>query len=196
MSETLHFYLHDHGPVLANRRRGREVAERLRDLSERHQDLILDFEDVEAVTPPFIQELLGAIQSVADREDGRLVLATNMNEDVVETFALVLERRKQTLAYRRGDSVELLNKLAPHLVEILREAQHLRRFTVTDLAEKLEVKLNTLHGRLKPLLESGAIARERDAEAQRGIRHRYRVVSTDEPSDDRADDPVHDAIGA
>jgi DNA-binding transcriptional ArsR family regulator len=191
MSETLHFYLHDHGPVLANRGRGREVAERLRVLSEERHDLILDFEGVEAVTPPFIQELLGAIQFVGARQGGRLVLATNMNEDVAETFVLVLERRKQTLAYRRGDTVELLNELAPHLAEILREAQRLRRFTVTELAEQLDVKPNTLHGRLRPLLESGAIARERDADAQRGIRHRYRVVSTDEPSEDEADRPAH-----
>ena len=196
MAETLHFYLRDYGPVLANRRRGREVAERLRDLSDEHHDLIVDFDDVEAVTPPFIQELLGAIQSVADREDGRLVLATNMNEDVAETFALVLERRKQTLAYRRGDTVELLNELAPHLVEILREAQQLRRFTVTELAEKLEVKPNTLHGRLKPLLESGAMARERDVEAQRGIRHRYRVVTADEPNDASAGVESHHVVRA
>ena len=194
MSETLHFYLCDYGPVLANRRRGRQVAERLRELSDQHHDVILDFRDVEAVTPPFIQELLGAVQSVANGRDASLVLATNMNEDIAETMALVLERRKQTLAYQRGDTVELLNEQAPHLAEILREAQQLQRFTVTELAERLKIKPNTLHGRLKRLLESGAVARERDMDAQRGIRHRYRVAKANEPSNAPAGADSHSVV--
>jgi DNA-binding transcriptional ArsR family regulator len=182
MAETLHFYLRDHGPVLANRRRGREVADTLRDLSDDRGDVILDFDDVDVVTPPFVQELLDAVLSVI-RNDGRLVVTANMNEDVAETLAMVLERRKATLAYNSGNQVQLLNELAPHLGELLREAQRLRRpFTVTELAEKIGVPPNTLHGRLKPLLESGAAARERDAEAPRGVRHRYRVVSGREPA--------------
>lgn len=182
MAETLHFHLRDHGPVLVNRRRGREVADRLRDLSEDRGDVILDFDDVDAVTPPFVQELLDAVQSVV-RGDGRLVVAANMNDDVAETLSLVLERRKATLAYHRRDQVELMNEVAPHLGQLLREAQRLRRpFTVTELAERIGVAPNTLHGRLKPLLESGAAARERDVDAPRGIRHRYRVVSKREPA--------------
>ena len=135
------------------------------------------------------------VQSVAGGKDDRLVLATNMNEDVAETLTLVLERRRQSLAYQCGDIVELLNELAPHLVETLREAQRLQRFTVTELAEKLKLKPNTLHGRLKRLLESGAIARERDTDAHRGIRHRYRVVTVDEPSDASADAESHRVVG-
>jgi DNA-binding MarR family transcriptional regulator len=185
MTDTLHFYLRNHGPVLANRRRGREVAERLRELAANRRDVILDFEDVDAVTPPFIQELLDAVQSLI-RADGRLVIAANMNEDAAETFTMVLERRKATLAYRQGDDVELLNEVAPHLGELLREAQELQKgFTVTELAEKLGIAPNTLHGRLRPLLESGAAARERDRGAERGVRHRYRVVSSDEPTAER-----------
>lgn len=182
MGETLHFYLRDHGAVLANRRRGREVAGHLRELAESRQDMVLDFEEVDAVTPPFVQELLDAVQS-AVRDDGRLVVAANMNEDVEETLAWVLERRKATLAHRRGKQVELLNEVAPHLGELLREAQALRRpFTVAELADQLGIGENTLNGRLKPLLEFGAAARERDAGAPRGIRYVYRVASTREPT--------------
>lgn len=144
--------------------------------------MILDFEDVEAVTPPFVQELFATLHAIL-QHDGRLVVLAQMNEDVAETIGLVLEKRKQTLAYRTGDKVELLNELAPHLGEVLREAQSLKKpFTVTELAERLGVATNTLHGRLKPLLESGAVARERDETAERGVRHRYRVVGKDAPA--------------
>lgn len=182
MGETLHFYLRDHGVVLANRRRGREVAGHLRELAESRQDIVLDFDEVDAVTPPFVQELLDAVQS-AVRDDGRLVVAANMNDDVEETLSFVLERRKATLAHRRGEEVELINEVAPHLGDLLREAQGLRRpFTVSELAEQLGVPENTLNGRLKPLLAFGAAARERDADAPRGIRYLYRVASTREPA--------------
>ena len=194
MDETVCFCLCDFGPVLATRRRGRQAAERFRELSDQHHDLILDFRDVEAVTPPFAEELLVAVHSVADGKEGRLVVATNMNEDVAETLTLVLERRKQTLAYRHGDTVELLNELAPHLTEILREAQRLRHFTVTELAERLKIEPNTLHGRLRRLLESGVVARERDADARRGIRHRYRVAMVNKPGGVSADAEQHRVV--
>lgn len=182
MTEVLHFYLRDRGSVLASRRRGREAAEQLRELSEQQpSDLILDFKDVEAVTPPFLQELLDAVQSTISRGDhGRLVVVANLNDDVAETLALVLERRKQTLAFRRGNSVELL-KPDNHLVETLREAQSLKRFTAGDLAERLEINTTAAHQRLQPLLAAGVVARDFGAPAK-GRRSRvFRAVSRDAP---------------
>jgi DNA-binding MarR family transcriptional regulator len=188
--DVLHYHLRDLGTVLANRRRGREAADRLRDLAQGGQDIVLDFEGVEAVTPPFVQELLDAMQAVlaGDRDSGRLAIVANPNEDVIETFSLVLERRKKTLAYRIGDRTELLYETAPHLLELLREAQKLRTFTASDLADRLDVRPNTVHQRLKPLLESGAIGRERDREAKRGVRHVYRAVGPDQPPPEAAAD--------
>jgi len=181
MTEVLHFYLRDRGPVLASRRRGREAAQHLRELSEEPSDLILDFKDVEAVTPPFLQELLDAVQSTINPGDrGRLVVAANLNDDVAETLALVLERRKQTLAFRRGTNVELL-KPDQHLVETLREAQSLKHFTAGDLAERLEINTTAAHQRLQPLLAAGVVARDFGA-AAKGRRSRvFRAVSRDMP---------------
>lgn len=182
MTDNLHFRLCDHGAVLASRRRGREVAEHLRELADDQVDVILDFDGVEASTPPFLQELLDAVQGVIGRDPdwGRLVVAANLNEDIAETLALVLERRKTTLAYRVGDQVELL-KAAPHLAETLREAQKLRSFTVNDLAEQLDLKPTAVHQRLRALLASGAVARE-DGEAHHGRGHRYRAATSEAPA--------------
>ena len=93
MPETLHFYLRDHGPCAGQSQawaRGRRPAP---ELFDDRGDVILDFDDVDAVTPPFVQELLDAVQSVV-RDDGSAVVTANMNEDVAETLAMVLERRK------------------------------------------------------------------------------------------------------
>lgn len=177
MGENLHFRLRDHGAVLASRRRGRDVAQHLRELGGEPSDVILDFQGVEASTPPFLQELLDAVQAIIGRDPdwGRLVIAANLNDDIAETLALVLERRKATLAYRVGDQVELL-QAAPHLAETLREAQKLKSFTVNDLAEQLDLKPTAVHQRLKALLASGAVARE-DGEARHGRGHRFRAVT-------------------
>lgn len=182
MVQNLHFRLGDHGVVLASRRRGRDVAEHLRELGDEPTDIILDFQGVEASTPPFLQELLDAVQAIIGRDPdwGRLVIAANLNEDIAETLALVLERRKATLAYRVGDQVELL-KAAPHLAETLREAQKLKSFTVNDLAEQLDLKPTAVHQRLRALLASGAVARE-EGDAHHGRSHRYRAVTNDAPA--------------
>lgn len=193
MSETsLYFFLRDEGEVLASRRRGREAAARLRDCAGEDRDIILDFADVVAITPPFAQELLDAVQATLSNQGpdaGRLVVIVNANEDVLETLALVLDRRKGTMAFRAGDRVELLNATAPHLLELLEQAQKLKRFTAGELAEKLAVAPNTVHGRLKPLLASGVVGRQRDPEAERGVRHIYRVVTAEQPAPEPARAP-------
>jgi predicted transcriptional regulator len=198
MSATaLYFYLRDDGAVLASRRRGRMTSDRLRAIAAEHQDIVLDFAGVEALTPPFAQELFDAIHTIIGPglDSGRLVVIVNANEDVLDTLKLVLESRSGTMAFRVGDQVELLSDSAPHLIELLEQAQKLRRFTAAELADSLDVALNTVHGRLKPLLESGVVGRERDPEASRGVRHVYRVVTVDDPAPEPAT-PARDVIEA
>jgi DNA-binding MarR family transcriptional regulator len=198
MSEaSLYFHLRDDGTVLANRRRGRAAAARLRANAGDGQDIILDFADVEAITPPFVQELLDAVHAIlgGGPDSGRLIVIVNASEDVLETLGLVLERRKSTLAFRDGERVELLSAHGPHLLEVLEKAQKLRRFTAAELAQTMSLEVNTLHGRLKPLLESGVIGRQRDPEASRGVRHIYRVVTGDEPAVE-PETPAREAVKA
>lgn len=104
-----------------------------------------------------------------------LVVATHMVEDVTDSFAYILERHRHSLAYIRDDDVDLLNA-PPHLVETLRAAVELGgEFTVPELADALSVKTNAVNQRLASLLDAGAVARERDLQAERGVRYRYRT---------------------
>lgn len=174
-----HFHLADYGPVLGTRQRGGEVAAHLRSLAGGDdRDAVLDFAAVEVLSPIFAQELLAAVTDLLARSQGRrLVIASNLNEDVGDALLLVLERRGGTLAYQRGDEVELLAD-RPHLQETLREAQRLGEFTVQRLSESLGVKNAAVSQRLKALQAAGAVARERDPSAAHGTRHLYRAATT------------------
>lgn len=173
----LHVYLRDEGPLLATRDRGRELADRLRILTEEPGDIILDFEGVEAATPPFLQEVIDALHDVIYRasDTGRIVFAANLNDDLAETMAFVLNRRKTALLYRSGKMLELLGESA-HLAETLAQAQKLKSFTAPELAERLDIRPSTANKRLEKLLEAGAVRRERDSSAPRGIRHIYHAA--------------------
>jgi DNA-binding MarR family transcriptional regulator len=165
--------------VLLSRSEGRHVASKLRRRVVEPHPLVLDFGGIKAATPSFLDEVCGEIDLLLRRyrDDGMLVVATHMVDDVTESFIYVLERHRHSLAYFRGDHIDLLNA-PPHLVETLRVAVELGgEFTVPELAEALSVKTNAVNQRLASLLEAGAVARERDLRAERGVRYRYRTPS-------------------
>jgi hypothetical protein len=177
---TIHFYLADHGAVLATRPRGKEAGDHLRTLASEPGDLILDFKDVEVASAPFLQELVNGVQSViaAASESGRIVLIANMNEDVAETLAYVVARKKLMLPYRQGDQVELL-EANQQFADTLREAQRLRSFTAPQLADRLHIKPDAATQRLRKLLGTGSVVREPDATAKQGVRHLYRAATAE-----------------
>jgi DNA-binding MarR family transcriptional regulator len=165
--------------LLLSRKDGRRVASKLRRLVVEPRPLVLDFSGITAATPSYLDELCTEIDIVLrrHRDDGMLVVATHLKDDVTESFLYILERHRHSLAYFRGDQIDLLNA-PPHLVETLRAAAELGgEFTVPELAEALSVKTNAVNQRLANLLEAGAVARERDLHAERGVRYRYRIPS-------------------
>lgn len=179
-TRTIHFYLVDHGAVLSTRPRGRETADHLRTLASEPGDLILDFRDVEVASAPFLQELVNGVQSViaAESDRGRIVLIANMNDDVAETLAYVVARKKFMLPYRQGDQVELL-EANQQFADTLREAQRLRSFTAPQLADRLHIKPDAATQRLRKLLATGSVVREPDATAKQGLRHVYRAATAE-----------------
>lgn len=164
--------------LLLNRADGREVAAKLRRRVEEPKPLILDFSGIDAATPSFLDEICSEIDLTLRRyrDDGMLVVATHLREEVGESFLYVLKRHRHSLAYTRGDEIDLMNA-PPHLVETLKAAERLGgEFTVSQLAEELgDLKTSAVNQRLASLLEAGAVARERDDSAERGVRYRYKA---------------------
>jgi DNA-binding MarR family transcriptional regulator len=165
------------GSALLTRSEGHKVAAKVRQRLLEPVNLVLDFSGVQSATPSFLDEICNEIDVGLrrHRDDGTVVVATHMDSEVVESFEYVLKRHRHSLAYTlmKSQEIELLN--APrHLVETLEAAIALGgEFTVPDLADKLELPTNTVNQRLNDLLESGAVGRERDHGAERGMRYRY-----------------------
>jgi DNA-binding transcriptional ArsR family regulator len=173
------FRLRDVSDLLLTRADGRTTASKLRKRMLTPADFVLDFSGVKAATPSFLDEICSEIDVGLrrHRDDGVVVFATHMRDEVVESFLFVLERHRHSLAYLTGDDIDLLNG-PPHLVDTLRAAVDLGgEFTVTELAERLDLQQSTVNERLADLLESGAVGRERDRQAERGRRYRYRTPS-------------------
>ena len=176
---TLKYALADHGRILATRDAGREAAARLAELSTEKDAVLLSFENVVAVAPPFLNEVFRVIYGGLGLDrDGRTVAVTALDEDVRETLQLVLDHYKLSIAELRDDGqLELLTSV-PHLAETLAAAQELgEHFTAPELAERLEQKVPNINQRLTQLLHAGAIAREPDPTVSRGRRYRYRTAA-------------------
>ncbi len=179
--KPVHFVLADHGRVLATRNVGRKVAAHLRELIESQPSIVLNFLDVEAVTPPFLDEILRVVRAeFAVERDGRVIVVTNLDDDVRETLQLLLDRHRLSLAELRGGRVELLTSV-PYLAETLQAAQDLgtEYFTAPQLAQRLALKLPNTNQRLGQLVQAGAVARQRDPDAERGKRYRYSTPQAD-----------------
>lgn len=79
-----------------------------------------------------------------------------------------------------SDQLELLGG-PEHLRQTLAKAAEFGRpFAAPELAEQLELKLPNLNARLTALVEAGALRRERDQHASRGIKFRYCAPSADD----------------
>lgn len=84
-ASVLVFYLRDHGIVLATRARGRAVVEHLAALAAENPGMIeVNFEGVEAVSPPFMQEVVREVRKLEDR-----AIYSCLNEDVHATLTFV-----------------------------------------------------------------------------------------------------------
>ena len=168
------YALIQHGGVLGTRELGRSVGRELRDALAAAPGLVLSFDEVEVASPPFLDEVLSSIHaSLYGGEANKLLVIVGLNEDVKESFQLVLEHRKLALATLQDNQIELLGG-SRQLRETLKEAQAMGQFSAPELAERLEIKLPAMHQRLQALLETGAVARSRESAAERG-RHAYRA---------------------
>jgi hypothetical protein len=173
--KPVHFALRDYGRVLSTRETGHEVGQHVRQLLEPRVSVVLDFKDVEAITPPFFDELLGSVRlALKGDQESRGLVVSGLNSDVRETVEFVLERNKMALAELRNGKIDLLTAV-PHLAETLGVALKLGEFTAPQLAKELDLKAGNANQRLTALVEAGAIAREPDRGADRGRRFLYRV---------------------
>jgi beta-phosphoglucomutase-like phosphatase (HAD superfamily) len=163
--------------VLATRRAARGVVERLSEIWNEPAAVLLDFDGVEAVTSPFLDEVLKAIHAELAHGESSLVAAGGMNDDAYETLKMVLERNSRALTYREDDHYDLVTSVL-HLAETYDVAKGFQReFTTPELAAALQLSVTGTNQRLKQLNAAGAVGRVRDPDAEHGKRYLYFAMS-------------------
>lgn len=166
---------------LATRERGRRVRE---DIEKKiasvtpGETLVMDFSNVEGITVSFGDECIAKLilaRASGDFVDRGLVVE-DANEDVRETIETVLARRKvAVIGIAATGEAEVLGE-AGLLPETLKAVVQLRSFKATELAERLGITPQAANNRLKMLVASGAVARERAVPEGGGKEFTYKVT--------------------
>lgn len=166
---------------LATRERGRQVRE---DIEAQFvalpagDALVLDFSGVDGITVSFADESVARIvlaRASGDFADRGLVI-DGANEDVRETLETVLARRKvAAVTLSAGGDPEVLGEVG-WLPETLKAALDLEAFRAADLAERLGITPQAANNRLRMLVASGAVARERIVPEGGGKEFGYRTA--------------------
>jgi hypothetical protein len=169
------------GKFLATRERGRQVREdveiRLAQVPA-GESLVLDFTGVEGITVSFGDESVARLvlaRASGDFADRGLVIVGD-NQDVRETLETVLARRKvAAFAIDSDRKPQILGEVG-WLPQTLRVALELHSFRATDLAERLHITPQAANNRLRMLVASGAVARERVVPEGGGKEFGYRTA--------------------
>jgi hypothetical protein len=133
------------------------------------QPVFLDFSEVRAVSVPFVDAAIGRLLSgrVAGYYESHPIVVYGANVDVLETIDAML-RLHHLYALALGAQVGAVLLGADEvLATTLEEAVHLRSFNVHQLAERLDLTPQAANNRLRLLLRSGAVQRQR-AKPERG----------------------------
>ncbi|WP_249010496.1 hypothetical protein [Conexibacter sp. DBS9H8] len=142
------------------------------------QPVFLDFSDVLAVSVPFVDASLGRLLSgrVAGYYETHPIAVFGASNDVRQTIDAAL-RLHHLYALALGSPGPELLGADEVLATTMQEAVRLVNFNVHQLAESLDLSPQAANNRLRLLLRSGALQRDRaKPERGRGGREfRYRV---------------------
>jgi hypothetical protein len=146
------------------------------------QPVVLDFTDVRAVSVPFIDASLGRLLSgrAAGYYETHSMVIYGGTVDVRQTIDAALRLHHLYALALGGPLGAQLLGADELLATTLREAVRLRSFNVHELAQQLDLTPQAANNRLRLLLRSGAVQRER-AKPERGHggrEFRYRIPAS------------------
>lgn len=168
------------GQFLATRERGRNVRADIEVVLSKvsvGEALVLNFVGVDGMTVSFGDECVAKL--ILARASGyfadRGIAISGANEDVRETLEAVLSRMKCSAVLITDGGAEILgqNEL---LSKTLDAALKLERFSAVDIADALGITAQAANNRLKELVSTGAVVRERVVPDGGGKEFSYSVV--------------------
>lgn len=130
--------------------------------------LILDFQDVDAMTISYADEFLAKFLATFDGgENDIAVVVQNLNAENVEAVHIALDRRNTDVVMSSADGgLTLLGD--QRLGETFEAANTLGSFKAVELAKLLKISPQNANNRLKPLVEMGALRKSRVTGSTRG----------------------------
>ncbi|HUC36469.1 MAG TPA: DUF4325 domain-containing protein [Acidimicrobiales bacterium] len=154
-----------------------EIEQQLAQLAA-GENLAISFEGVEGITVSFGDECVAKliVARLAGDFDDRGLVIEEMNIDVRETLEAVLSRRKIAAAVLNSKGAPEILGEPKWMQETLAAALDLRSFRASDLADRLHITPQAANNRLKSLVGSGAVARERIVPEGGGKEFSYEVV--------------------
>lgn len=140
------------------------------------EPIVLDFDGVAAISVTFADECVGRLLSsrLAGYDEDHPILALNANEGVRDTLDAALRARRLALLSFGDHGPELLGG-DEVLLDTLMEAVRLQRFTVGEIAQRLQLTPQAANNRLAHLVRSGALSRARIIPSRGGREFRYEV---------------------
>jgi hypothetical protein len=166
---------------LATRERGRRMREEVEGLLAKVAPggaLVLDFSGVEGITVSFGDELVAKL--ILGRESGdfadRGMVIEGAGEDVWETLESVLARRKLAAACLNASAQPEMLGEQSWLRQTLAAALELQTFNATQLAARVGITPQAANNRLRVLVASGAVAKERAVPEGGGKEFSYKAV--------------------
>jgi hypothetical protein len=140
--------------------------------------LVLDFSGVEGITVSFGDELVAKL--ILGRDSGdfadRGMVIECAGEDVRETLEALLARRKLAAAVINASAEPEILGEQGWLRETLDAALRLGTFSASQLAAQLGITPQAVNNRLRVLVASGAVAKERAVPEGGGKEFSYRAV--------------------
>jgi hypothetical protein len=134
-----------------------------------------DFSKVRAMDVPFADESIAKL--VGGKRAGYLedhpLLALKLSPDVRDSLRAALRQRGLSLLSVNDDGVELLGG-DEVMARTLDAARKLGEFSVAEIADELDLKVQAANNRLRSLVESGALTRVRVVPERGGREFRYR----------------------
>jgi hypothetical protein len=142
----------------------------------------LDFSGIRAVTVPFVDHSVGQLLSgwLSGFYDEHPLVIYGADEDVRETLAAALRNRQLVALALSSGPPELIggDVVLQRTVEAARELPE--EFSVSDLAERLNLSAPATNNRLRALLRSGAVARRLVIPPRGGKEFVYRFPVADD----------------
>jgi hypothetical protein len=168
-----------HDGVLASREdavtaRG-DIERRVADLSN-PTAVVLDFEGVRAITTTFADECIARLlgSRLAGFDEDHPLLVVRATDEVRHTLDTTLRARRLLLLVLGPNGPEVLGG-DELLTQTMATAFALRRFSVLELAEQLNLTPQAANNRLSYLVRAGALARARVVPARGGREFVYEV---------------------